>query len=521
MKQGAIFLLLMFCICTTYGADPVPKDYNIVDFGAVGDGKTTNTQAIQKAIDQCSSDGGGQVIVPNGVFRTGSVFLKNNVVLYLSPSAVLSGSTHKSDYAQPANALIIANEQHHIGIYGRGTIHGNGDDPAFYSKDFANGLPGRPNTIAINQCTDVKLKEFTLRNGTRWNIHLIACDYVTVDDIKVISRAVANNDGIDIDDCHHVTISNSYFDCGDDAICPKSHSARSVKNLVINNCIIKSESNGIKFGTKGVGGFRDVTISNCVIYDTRLSGIAIEMVDGGMIDRIVMNNITMQKVNGSLFIKLGKRSGDKPGVLRNVTISNLIADSIGLWKPDTTAPYYKVAANPKIGISIVGQPGYLIENITLSHVRFQFAGGGTQEDSKAVMKDEPNSYPEYTNFGVTPAYGLNLRHVNNLLLQDVQLTTLAEDARPAIFLEDARQVHMDNVKAQLSARATAFIRCKDVEDLFVYSCKPDAVPIPFLSFEGRVKEVSILNNDLHKVAATYVKEAAVNRKEIYTGNNRQ
>lgn len=521
MKQGSVFLLLIFCVSLSYGADPVLKDYNVVDFGAVGDGKTMNTQAIQKAIDQCSSDGGGQVVVPNGHFRTGSIFLKNNVVLYLEPAAVLSGSTDKSHYAKPENALIIANGQHNIGIYGRGTIHGNGDDPAFYSKDPANGLPDRPNVFSLTECTHVKLKEFTLRNGTRWNIHLIACDYVTVDDIKVISRAVANNDGIDINDCHHITISNSYFDCGDDAICPKSYSARGVKNLVINNCIVKSESNGIKFGTKGVGGFRDVAISNCVIYDTRLSGIAIEMVDGGVIDRMVMNNITMQKVNGSLFIKLGKRSGDKPGVLRNVTITNLIADSIGLWKPDTTAPYYKKAANPKIGVSIVGQPGYLLENITLSHVRFQFAGGGTAEDSKAVMRDEPTSYPEYTNFGITPAYGLNLRHVNNLLLQDVQLTTLAADARPAIFLEDARQVRIDNLGAQMSAQGSAFIRCKDVEDLFVHSCKPDAVPIPFLSFEGRVKDVSIVHNDLRKVAAAFVREAAVDRKEIYTGNNRQ
>lgn len=522
MKKGLSCLLLLLYTCISYATDLTRKDaYNIVDFGAVGDGKTINTKSIQLAIDQCAANGGGEVIVPNGNFRTGSIFLKHNVVLYLSAAAVLSGSTNKDDYAKDENALIVANEQNNIGVYGRGTINGNGDDPAWYSKDPANGLPGRPNVFGFNKCTNVKLKEFTLRNGTRWNIHLISCDYVSVDDIKVISRVVANNDGIDITDCHHVTVSNSYFDCGDDAICPKSYSARGVVNLVINNCIIKSESNGIKFGTKGVGGFRDVTISNCVIYDTRLSGIAIEMVDGGMIDRIVMNNITMRKVNGSLFIKLGKRSGDKPGVLRNMMISNLIADSIGLWKPDTTAAYYKLPANPRIGISIVGQPGYLVENITLSHVSFQFAGGGSKEDSKLVMKDDPNSYPEYTNFGVTPAYGLNLRHVNNVVLQDVQLTTLVDDARPAIFMEDARQVDITNLRVRMNAGASAFIRCKDVENMFVHSCKPDAVPIPFLSFEGKVKDISIVNNDLRKIAIPYARDAGVDKKEIYTSNNRK
>lgn len=522
MKVGAVFLLGMLFTCIGYGADrtTLKEGYNIADFGAVGDGKTINTRSIQMAIDKCAADGGGEVIVPNGNFRTGTIYLKHNVVLYLSPSGILSGSTDKEDYAREENALIVANGQNNIGVYGRGTIHGNGDDPAFYSKDPANGKPGRPNLFGINQCTQVKLKEFTVRNGARWNIHLISCDYVSVDDIKVISRAVANNDGIDVTDCHHVTISNSYFDCGDDAICPKSHTTRGVKNLVINNCIIKSESNGIKFGTKGVGGFQDVAISNCIIYETRLSGIAIEMVDGGVIERMVINNITMRKVNGSLFIKLGKRSGDQPGILRNVSITNLIADSIGLWKPDTMAAYHKKAANPKIGIAIVGQPGYLVEHITLSHVRFQFAGGGDEQDSKAVMKDDANSYPEYTNFGVTPAYGLNLRHVKNLVLQDVQLSTLSDDARPAIFMEDAKQVHMDNLTLQMSGRANAFIRCKDVEDLLVQGCKPDAVSIPFLSFEGQAKDISIINNDLHKVSTVYTRGAAVDKKEIYIINSR-
>jgi hypothetical protein len=170
----------------------------------------------------------------------------------------------------------------------------------------------------------------------------------------------------------------------------------------------------------------------------------------------------MRKVNGSLFIKLGKRSGDHPGILRNVTISNLIADSIGLWKPDTVASYYKMAANPKIGISIVGQPGYRVEHITISNVSFQFAGGGEVADRKVVMEDKPEGYPEYTNFGVTPAYGLNLRHVQHIVLRDVQLSTIGEDARPAIFLEDAKQVHIDHLRAQISGKVNTFIRCKEV-----------------------------------------------------------
>lgn len=515
MKKGIILFTGIF----SYFIGVAGDDYNIIDFGAVSDGKTINTVSIQQAIDKCSANGGGQVIIPNGDFKTGTIYLKNNVVLYLSPAAVLSGSTAKEDFSKNENALIVANGQHNIGVYGRGTINGNGDAAVWYSKDFGNGLPGRPNVFHIFNCVHVKLKEFTLRNGTRWNIHLINTDLVTVDDIRVISRVVANNDGIDLTDCHNVTISNSYFDCGDDAICPKSETSRSVKNLTITNCIIKSESNGIKFGTKSVGGFRDVTITNCVIYDTRLSGIAIEMVDGGMIDRIVINNVTMQKVNGSLFIKLGKRAGKTPGILRNVFISNLIADSIGCWKPDTTASYFKIPNNPRIGVVIVGQPGYLLENIRISQSSFQFAGGGDAADSKVVMEDKPEGYPEYTNFGVTPAYGLNIRHANNVMLQDVQLSTLQPDARPAIFLEDVQDVTIADLKTIASAQAKAFMRFRSAAAVFIHNCKPAPVPIPFLSLEENIRDFSILNNDLRRVAGPYVWDSKVDKGEIHAKNN--
>jgi hypothetical protein len=178
-------------------------------------------------------------------------------------------------------------------------------------------------------------------------------------------------------------------------------------------------------------------------------------------------------------------------------------------------------ANPKIGVSIVGQPGYLVEDITLSNVSLQFAGGGDDADSEAVMQDAADSYPEYTNFGVTPAYGLNLRHVNNVVLHNVKLSTIREDARPAIFFEDAKNITITDLKAKMSATAKSFIRFKSVENIYVHSCKPDAVQIPFLSFEEQAKDVSIINNDLHKVASIYVKTASIDKQEIYTNNNRR
>lgn len=477
------------------------KVYDVTGFGAKGDGKTLNTAYIQKAIDQCFRDGGGRVSVPKGIFLTGTVVLKSNVELYLEAQAVLKGSPDRKDYLsahQGRGALVYAFQQERISISGQGTIDGNGGHAAFQGKDKFNGLPDRPYPIEINQCSHVKLKEFTIRDGAFWNIMLDQCRWVTVDDVTVLSRIVANNDGLDIVDCRDVKVSNCYFDVGDDAICLKSHCEVGVKNVVITNCIAKSESNGIKFGTMGVGGFEDITISNCVLYDTRLSGITLQMVDGGVIDRITISNITMHNVNGSIFVKLGQRKGDTPGILRNVMMSHIIADGIGCWKADTTASYYKVEHNPRIGISLAGQPGYEIENITLDNIYLQFAGGGTAEDARREITGKASVYPEYTNYGVTPAYGLNCRYVKGLSLTNIRLDYLEEEVRPAIYCSDVQDVYIHSLKAKIPERASAMIRLKEAKGIFITNCKPET-DSPFLLLEGEVTDLSLTGNDFSKV----------------------
>jgi hypothetical protein len=504
--------ILTFFLITTYSFMNAQSVYNIVDYGAKGDAITVNTESIQKAIDHCFFNGGGTVLVPNGTFITGTIHLKNNVALYLDVTAVLKGIGDLGSY--PNKALIHAENQDNISISGLGKIHGHGDHPVFQSKDLYNGLSDvRPFAILFDKCTNVRLKEFTLNNSAFWCIKLLQCNNVTVDDINVISRAVANNDGIDITDCYNVRLANCFFDCGDDAICPKSESKVGVKKLVITNCIIKSESNGIKFGTASIGGFEDVAISNCHIYDTRLAGIALELVDGGVFDRIAIDNIVMHNVNGGLFMKLGHRKDDKPGILRNITVSNLIATDIGMWEPDTTG-YYKPPHSPKIGMTITGQPGYEVENVTLQNIYMQFAGDGTQEDAMRVMGDTPKSYPEYNNYGVTPAYAFNCRHVKNIRFDNVKLDFIKEDVRPPLFIEHVSGMSISRLDANISNLASCFVRCKNVKDLFINTCKPKTASIPFLTFEGDIEDVTLMNNDFHKVKAIYQKIGTVNEKEI-------
>jgi hypothetical protein len=374
--------------------------------------------------------------------------------------------------------------------------------------------------ISFLHCRDIKLKEFTILNSASWDIKLKECSFITVDDITIDSKVIGNNDGIDIVDCHNVRLSNSYFDCGDDAICLKSESTTGVKNVVITNCIAKSQSNAIKLGTGSRGAFEDITISNCALSDTRLSGIAIEMVDGGNINRIAISNITMHNVNGSLFIKLGKRNGPTPGTLKNITVSGIVADGIGEWKPDTTAFYHKRSHDSRIGMSIVGHPGYLIENIIISNVYLQFAGGGTLTDAKRVMPDRPEAYPEYNNFGVTPAYGINLKHIRNIQLNTIRLDYVKEDQRPAVFMEDIEDADISLLSAKVSEEATALIRSKDIRGLYLRDPKSSKPVKPlYITFEGIAENITIMSTGDQKINAIYNVKEVANSKEIRVINN--
>jgi len=499
---------------TLYGAEPI---FDIRQYGAVDDGTTLNTEAIQKAIDACTEAGGGRVFIPNGTFLTGSILLKDNVSLYLAPSAVLLGSPEFKDYRW---SLVGARNASNVGIEGRGTINGNGDHKNFWSEEKYDGLRGRQHMIQFVNCKHVRLRDFRAINAMCWCVVATNCDFVSIDGLYVRAKVNANNDGIDITDCHDTRISNCIIDCEDDGLCVKSTSDRMVKRLTITNCQIKSECNALKFGTQSVGGFEDVTISNCVITDTRLSGIALEVVDGGRMDRITIDNITMNNVNGTILIKLGLRRGEKP-VLRNVSISNVIADGLGAYKPSEDAHFGDDVKDTRVGVSIMGQPGFPLENITLRNMTLRFAGDCEEKDAKIddFTDNRPKGYPEYTNFGITPAYGINCRHVDGLRLENITLSTAKPDARAAIHLQDVQAVRLDSPGLCVSEQAPASVRIKDSNNVIVSGCKSQSNTVPFISFEGTVRDVSLLNNDFSALATPFLYGEEVSRDEIKSSGN--
>lgn len=452
--------------------------YEVGDYGAVGDGATLNTVAIQAAVDACSAGGGGVVVFPSGKWLTGTIFLKDDVRLHLETGATLLGSTDLKDYpvtrcefpsksdSYTARALIWAEGRRNLGITGAGTIDGQGasfrDNVATpeemrelteaYEKE-GRFVPearyfNRPYVIRFISCRDVRIEGIALRSSPMWMQQYLDCDYVTVRGITVFNHGVKNNDMIDIDCCRNVVISDCVGDSDDDALTLKSTGARPTEHVVISNCILSSHCNALKAGTESAGGFKDIAITNCVIRRSAadevvggrregLAGIALEIVDGGTMERVAISNVVIEGTTAPIFLRLGDRaraakpSDPRPpvGTFRDVMISNVIATGASAT-----------------GCVIAGLPGHPIEGVVLSNVRMRFAGGGTPEQANAQVPENEAQYPESTMFGTLPAYGLYCRHVAGLTLRDVTLEHETAEARPAIVCEDVQGLRIEGLE---------------------------------------------------------------------------
>jgi len=451
------------CILAAGSAIAAEELYDVRDYGAKPDGKTLCTTSIQKAIDACSQSGGGTVYLPPGTFLSGTIYFKTGVTLRLAAGSTLLGSTDLDDYPPTVQAfrsytdnytdksLIYAENVDRIAITGEGTIDGRG-------ASFEGPYKVRPYMIRFIQCRNVTVKDITIKDSPMWVQHYMACDDVRITGITVRSLVNHNNDGIDIDSCRRVVISDCNINSGDDAIVLKSTLERICQDVAVSNCILSSRCNALKMGTESNGGFQNIVITGCSIYETNLAGVALEIVDGGTMDRVVVSNITMNKVGAPLFLRLGNRARpfksdtETPGigVMRNITISNIEA----------------AGANPT-GCAISGLPEAKIENITLSNVRLSFEGGGTKADAARGIPEKPADYPEYSMFGRLPAYGLYCRHVKGLKLFNVQLQLEKPDRRYAVVFEDVEDALIDCLDAPLSPDAGEMIRLTDVKEVFI------------------------------------------------------
>lgn len=460
-------IIIMLVLASAAQAFSQTHTFNILSFGAKADGHTDNTKAIQKTIDAAAAKGGGIVSVPAGKFITGPLHLKSNIDLHLAENAILLGSAHRIDYgAGAAAALIIADSQQNIAITGKGTIDGQGpllikdiyamlEAGALQDAEWKTYNPwrqmrpeerNRPKLIFFRLCDGIAIKGITIRDGLCWVQDYKECSHLTIDSISVKSTTFWNNDGIDVVDCRQVRITHSFIDADDDGICLKSENPQGrCEDIDIADCTIRSSASALKFGTASRGTFSHIRVRDLKIYDTYRSAIALETVDGAILENIDIRDITATNTGNAIFLRLGRRNRQAPaGKLRHIYIGNVRVE-VPAGKPDAgyemEGPPVKDPHNV-FPSSIVGLPDHPVEDVTLDDIRITYPGGSSRDtayiapDSISSIPEREEAYPEFSMFGELPASGLFVRHVKGLHLKKIRFVFTKADFRPAFVFDD-------------------------------------------------------------------------------------
>jgi hypothetical protein len=436
-------------------------DYPASAFGIRSDGVTLNTRSIQYAVDYIHDRGGGSLVFEVGRYLTGSIHLKSKVGLQLKEGAVLLGSLNPFDYdKEGSTSLILADSQQHISIAGKGVIDGQGrqlaanvvalahagiiQDPLLHDRP---NEANRPMLIYFRGCSDVVVRQITLKDAASWVETYDQCKQLAIDSIRVDSKAYWNNDGMDIVDCSQVRVTDCFVDAADDGICLKSHDpAAACTDVLIRDCTIRSSANAIKFGTVSRGGFRHIRIMHNRVYDTYRSALALEAVDGGAIEDVVADSLEAENIGNALFLRIGARGGDRKSSLSDVTVSHFSV-RIAAGKPDEGYAYEGPIEDQPRNISpivVAGLPGSFIKDIRLRDMLVQYPGGGNPFIAKLnpaemdSIPELPANYPEFSMFKELPAWGFYIRHARGLQISRLTLSCAAKDYRPAIVLDDVQ-----------------------------------------------------------------------------------
>jgi hypothetical protein len=467
--------------------------FDVRAFGAIGDGKTKDTAAIQKAIDACTLSGGGTVYVAPGTYHCGTIVLKSNVNFHLESGATILGSKDLADYTPLANQagprlkgdanakhLIFARDAENLTLSGNG--HVNGQGPSFWVpserkvpppedawRDVATydwkPLDRASPMVELFNCKNTRVEDVTFENASGWTFRPIECDTLVIRGLKIRNPVIGpNTDGIDLTCCRNVSISDCDIATGDDAICLKSEGPYGVmglsRNITITNCVLTCCCNGLKFGTATHGGYENITFANSVIHNDDvplnarvISGIAIEMVDGGWVDGVVISNVRMQRVRTPIFLRLGARTkGSQPSFLRGVMIDNVHAEGAILTS------------------SITGIPGSSVQDVSLSNIRIETGEGGQRAWMETKVPEQIRSYPEARMFGRLPSYGFYCRHVDGLNMDNVQIVSSKPDERPAMHFEDVKRLRLDKLTCDAPSSDQPLVRMVDVQDSLLTGC---------------------------------------------------
>jgi polygalacturonase len=478
-------------------SSPQAGAFDVRAFGAKGDGTTLDSPAINKAIEAAAAAGGGTIRFSAGNYLSASIRLKSHISLFLDHGAtIVAAAAGESGAAYDApepnaweayqdfghshwhNSLIWGENVEDVSIVGPGRIWGKG---LVRGSNVPAG--GANKAIALKLSHNVLVRDVSILNGGHFGILATGVDNFTIDNVRIDT----NRDGIDVDACRNVRISNATVNSPfDDGICLKSSyalgMARTTENVTIVNSQVSGYDEGtlldgtfkrrdpsryskqsttgrIKFGTESNGGFKNVTIANCVFDYSR--GLALETVDGGLLEDVTISNITMRDItNAPIFIRLGNRArGPKEsttvGALRRVNITNFVVYN----------------AMPAYASIISGIPGHDIEDLRLDNVRIYYQGGGNAAQAALVPPENETGYPEPDMFGEMPAYGFFVRHVRGLQMSNVDVSVMKDDERPAFLLTDVKGADFQHVRAARRTRIPTFV-LHDVADFSVHQSWP-------------------------------------------------
>ncbi len=469
--------------------------YNVKDYGAVGDGVHLDTDAINAAIDVAAKAGGGEIVFPAGEYLSFSIHLKSNITLNIGAGVTIVAANmdeHDGAYDAPEpnvwgdslryqdfghshfhNSLIWGENLENIAIVGSGLIYGKG------LQKWGRPTPGLGNkSISLKLCRNVILKDFSILHGGHFAIITTGVDNMTMNNLKIDT----NRDAIDVDCCRHVRISDCSLNSpNDDALVLKSSFALGyaapTENITITNCAVFGFDEGtfldgtyqttqkaapdrgvvtgrIKFGTESNGAFRNIAISNCTFEHCR--GLAFETVDGAIIEDVTVSNIVMKDIlNAPFFFRLGRRMRGPEdlqiGTFKRVLVDNVVVN----------------CSNTQYGSMLMGIPGHDVEDVMFSNIWIRVSGGAPASQALVEVPEHEEKYPDPQEFGDIPAYGFYIRHAKNLRFNNVNIEFDEPDARPVFILEDVKTADFSNISAETTGEDQMFW-LKDVSDFSIH-----------------------------------------------------
>jgi hypothetical protein len=484
--------------------------YNVRDFGAKGDGTTLDTAAVQAAIDACNRDEGGTVLVPAGDFVVGTLELRSNITLHLATKGRLLGSPKPEDYhagngIPPGNGNIVligAADLENVTIEGNGTIDGNGlkfwtgqGDNTGPGQNSAQGYFNRPHLIIFARCKNVRMRDVFLTASAYHCTRILNCERVWFDGVRIYNRVNKNNDGFHFNACQYVHVANCDVKCQDDACALFG----SNKWVTVANCTFSTRWSIFRFGG---GEAENITVTNCVIYDTFGSAIKMACRANSRFENITFSNLIMKNVTGPITVGLqSRRPGatpnggsvqrpSTPGIVRNISFNNIRAyvAAEGQQYPDMHWEQGYREGERRTCITVNGTGDEYLEGISFHDVHVTYEGGGTAEE--AALRDVPQLAGEYFEIGPRPAYGMFARNVRGLTLNNVRFEVTKPDVRPAVIFDHVNDASINGLAVQGNANAESVLRFIDSHDVLITAARV-LTPAPvFLRVEGE-KNASI------------------------------